>query len=315
MSGYIDTTYNYNLNKPLDNVNQFHVYDFQHNTFLLDTAHVNLTGSGGPVGYLMSFDIGTDAEIDSGGSFADVQEAYMTYAASHGLGFKAGKFVTFEGIEVIGSGANPTISRGFLYGLAEPFTHVGALVTYQATPSVDAAVGVVNGWDLVVDNNRGKTIVGKVSYGGDGVALTVSGTAGPEQDNNASDWRESGDVTGMIALGAVDLWAQVNAGHEDFPGDVSGSWVGAALEPLWHLSDKWALGARAEVFDDDGGLRTGTAQTLFNFTVTPAFVVAKGLVLRAEGRLDLSSEDTFQDSDGGPVGHQIEVMGEALVSF
>jgi hypothetical protein len=56
--------------------------------------------------------------------------------------------------------------HGFLFNLAEPFTHVGAVATYRAG-AFDAALGAVNGWDVVTDNNTGKTILGKAAYTAD----------------------------------------------------------------------------------------------------------------------------------------------------
>ena len=41
------------------------------------------------------------------------------------LTLTGGKFVTYEGIEVIEGPVNPTLTRGFLFGLAEAIGHVG----------------------------------------------------------------------------------------------------------------------------------------------------------------------------------------------
>src|SRR5688500_5962825 len=162
ISGFIDGTYNYNFNHPAAGVTPYHTYTAPHHSFLLNAAHLALTGGDGKLSYALEIDAGTDAFVNTLDDDFDVQEAWAAYTTDLGLGFKVGKFVTFNGIEVIESGANPTISRGFLFGLAEPFTHVGALVTYKISDQLDVAAGAVNGWDVMVDNNSTKTMVGKL---------------------------------------------------------------------------------------------------------------------------------------------------------
>jgi hypothetical protein len=317
IAGSIDLTYNYNTLKPMDDATLFHAYHGQHDTFLLNAAHLAVTGSNDSLSYAVEVDLGSDAQVDSGDDDVDVQEAWVSYVSPGGLGFKAGKFVTYQGIEVIESGGNPTISRGLLFGLAEPFTHVGAVVTYKVNDKIDVAGGVLNGWDLVADNNHGKTFVAKLGYTGDGALLTASAYAGPEQPDNSDDWRFSGDVTGMVKLGTIDLWAQVNAGSEQGagPDGDSAAWFGAGVQPVFHVSDAFAVGARGEVFRDADGARTGVEETIINLTATPAYTVATGLVLRAELTMDISSEDVFVDDEGDAHGTQVLALGEVLYSF
>jgi hypothetical protein len=317
IAGSIDLTYNYNTLKPMDDATLYHSYHGQHDTFLLNAAHLAVTGGNDSLSYAVEVDLGSDAQVDSGDDDVDVQEAWVSYVSPGGLGFKAGKFVTYQGIEVIESGANPTISRGLLFSLAEPFTHVGAVVTYKVNDRIDVAGGVLNGWDLVGDNNHGKTFVAKLGYTGDGSLLTASAYAGPEQPDNSDDWRFSGDVTGMVKMGTIDLWAQVNAGSEQnaaADGD-SAAWFGAGVQPVFHVSDAFAVGARGEVFRDADGARTGAEQTIINLTATPAYTVATGLVLRAELCVDISSEDVFADDEGEAHGTQALALGEVLYSF
>ena len=125
ISGHIDTTYTYNLGSPKDGFNRLRSYDDKDNTIALNSTHLAFTGSMGDAGYNIEVDAGRDAELNNGtrlaggtptdSNFFDVQEAYLTYKCPKTLiGLKVGKFVTPEGIEVIESKDNPTISRGYL---------------------------------------------------------------------------------------------------------------------------------------------------------------------------------------------------------
>ncbi|HUS67334.1 MAG TPA: outer membrane beta-barrel protein [Kofleriaceae bacterium] len=316
VSGFIDGTYNYNFNHPAGGVTPYHTYTAPHHSFLLNAAHVALTGSDGKVSYAVEIDAGTDAFVNTLDDDFDIQEAWVSYTSDIGLGFKAGKFVTFNGIEVIESGSNPTISRGFLYGLAEPFTHVGALATYKISDQMDVAAGVVNGWDVMVDNNSLKTLVGKFGLNLDTFILTLSAYSGPEQPLDDDDWRTTFDATAMVKLGTIDLWLQANLGtEENAAADGDATWTGLGVQPVFHLNEELSLGARAELFSDNDGARTGFDQTLFNVSVTPAYALTRNLILRAEGRLDVSSEDVYADTDGDASSSQVIALGEALVVF
>ena len=85
----------------------------------------------------------------------DLEEAYGSYAIplGNGLTVKAGKFVTLLGYEVIEAPNNLTFSRSFLFSLAIPLTHVGALVTYPVFDWLSLTAGPVVGWDIGDDNN------------------------------------------------------------------------------------------------------------------------------------------------------------------
>jgi len=311
-TGFIDFTYNRNLSADeATTTNLHHSFDSQANTFLLNAAHLVATGSAGEeLSYVVEVDMGTDAAVTNSGGLdagdeVDLQEAYMTYRRpGSDLGFKAGKFVTYNGIEVIESGANPTITRGLLFGLAEPYTHTGMVATYQLSGAVDLHAGLVNGWDLFTDNNRRPTGVFKLGYsGGDPLALTLSSYLGPEQAGNTDDLRMTVDATGVTkSLKNTDLWFQFNYGQEAGAALDGGdaAWLGFGLQPLYHFSEKTCLGLRYEYFKDSDGARTGVVQALQNISVVPTYFLTEGLMGRAELRLDISDEEVFRDADGAP---------------
>lgn len=324
ITGHLDGTYNYNLLDPAGGTTLLHSYTAPHNTFLLNAAHVSFSGKDETVAYNIELDAGSDAAFNSftyGSNFIDVQEAWVSYAHDSGLGMKAGKFVTTMGIEVIENTANPTISRGFLFGLAEPATHVGAMATYVINDTFDVAVGAINGWDLVVDNNSFKSIVAKVGITTDKALATISAIAGPEQPGNKDDWRIAVDATAVVDLDPVALWLQGNFGRETFmDGDTSTTWMGFGVQPVITFDDKLSLGLRGEVFiDGDGATRTGTGLmdgvTVINGSVCPGYKLADDLTLRLEGRLDFATEDIYADVGGDVGAMQIVALTEVLYSF
>lgn len=311
ISGHIETTYNYYFGNTT--MNALRSYDSQANQILLNNVHLAFSGApSGKVSYTAELDFGTDAGVhgllhqtgfEAGPVAADVQEAYITYAFSDNVQFTGGKFVTFEGIEVIEGPSNPTISRGYLFGLAEAFTHVGGYFTFVASPEFDFKLGVVNGWDLLVDNNKDKTIIGRVGLDlGDPFAAGLSFSWGVEQDDPSDDARTSIDFTGVTnAIPGVALNFQFNYGTETF-GDVDATWTGFGIQPVIALSDNIDLGARVEYFSDSDGIRSGTEIEDFNalnITLVPTFK-CDGLTFRFEYRFDNASDEIFPVNEDLP---------------
>jgi hypothetical protein len=301
-SGYVDASYNYNFSK--GTANSLRSYDARANQILLDNVH--LVASGAPsekLSYTAEFDFGTDAAVHgvlhqgalgAGPVAVDLQEAAIVYSFSDQVKFTGGKFVTFEGIELIEAPSNPTISRGYLFGLAEPFTHVGGYLTLIPSNEIDIKLGVVNGWDLLVDNNMDKTIISRLGINlGDPLSVGISFCTGVEQANS-SDWRNSLDVTGVTkAIPGVTLNFQGNYGTETIDA-VDTKWFGFGIQPVIPLDGNLELGLRAEYFADDQGARTGFAGlNAFNFTLTPA-LKCDGATFRFEYRFDNSNLPRIQ---------------------
>jgi hypothetical protein len=331
VSGFIDTTYNYNFNNPFTQVNELRSFDAKANSFLINAAQLQVAGAAGDAGYVVKFLAGNDASVitSAGSGTADdfeLQEAYLTYKCPKTLlNLKAGRFVTYEGIEVIESKDNPTISRGYLFGLAEAYTHTGVAVN-RAFGMFDLGVGVVNGWDITSDNNSGKTIIGRLGMNfGDPLAIVLSGSHGPEQADNVAvatapsnnSNRDSFDIVATVKmLPKTTIFLQGNWGtEEDVSVDpVSGNtvrdnWHGAGIQPVVAITDKFSLGARAEYFYDKYSSRVGTViaptttdslqnMAFTNFTITPSYKLTDTTTMRLEYRYDTSNKEVFTDDEG-----------------
>lgn len=314
-TGYVNTSYSYDLNDPLGGWTSLRSYDAKSGTFRLNSAHVAINGGLGDVKYTIETDAGTDATFTRDASFAlvqansfDIQEAYATFPdpilklIGVSATVKAGKFVTFEGIEVIEPNANPTVTRGYLFGLAEPFAHVGVVITKPLGP-VSLTVGAVNGWDKMLDNNDAPMGVINANIGlGEKVGMVnLTGyygaeTAAPGQHRNSFDL-----TSDLKFVPKVDLWIQANYGYEDSLPYHDAAWGGFALEPVISLSDTFSIGLRAEYFEDVGGSRTLVSDGAggyislagTNFTIAPTWKFAKNAMMRWEYRMDSSNKQIY----------------------
>ncbi|HEX4339600.1 MAG TPA: outer membrane beta-barrel protein [Polyangiaceae bacterium] len=305
IAGYVDAGYHLDFNKnSITNQPVYRAYDAA-GGFQLHAAHLAFSHSFSPeASAFISLDFGSDAAINSanyGANPVDVREGYLKWTPGD-FTFQAGKFVTLNGIEVVDGPLNPTLTRGFLYWLAEPVGHTGAKVNYAfGGGTAHLGVGVVNGWDQLLDNNNQKTLL----FNGDIVPSAnfhaqISGSWGAEQAADDTHHRLTVDLTGAAVFDALTLNFQALVGTESFSDAAAGmvdnghardTWFGIGIQPVY-VMDAFSLGARLEYFNDAHGSRLNQPAgvpdkaSLLNFTITPGYMVAKNLTLRAEFRID-----------------------------
>ena len=90
-------------------------------------------------------------------------------------------------------------------------------------------------------------------------------------------------------------WNEPGPGRDTTPSHV----YGGAIYARQQLTPKGAIAARAEYLRDDGGLFSGTTQTLKEVTLTYEYKVAEGFLMRGEWRRDFSNMPFFLTSDAG----------------
>ena len=174
-SGTVLASYTQNFNNPYTNNNQLRIFDTAANSFQANLVQIMFerpatAGSATDrVGFRARLNFGLDARFSrartnlqpgNDSTELDMQEMYGEYIAPIGNGLKVqfGKINTLIGYEVINAWENPNFSRTMMFGLSQAFTETGVRFTYPFNSVVTASVGLVNGWDNVEDNNRGKTV-------------------------------------------------------------------------------------------------------------------------------------------------------------
>jgi hypothetical protein len=310
ITGYIEAGYSINFSDTnvADPV-ALHVYDPSGHSFVLHAAHLAISHKfTDAISAVIEIDAGRDALANAGLIKAypwtnspqlafDVQEAYANYGAGM-FTLTAGKFVTYEGIEVIEGPINPTITRGLLFGWAEPFTHTGVKLHIQPVDALNIGIGIVNGWDRITDNNGAKTIIGRIAITTPVVFAALSGSFGGEQDNVNGNPRYSIDLTGSITASEhLVLWFQGNVGGEKnatLANTTMGkaTWWGLGLQPVL-TEGAFSLGGRLELFADNEGARTGFKGKFYNITITPGIKLADPFKIRAEFRADIASDNVL----------------------
>jgi len=238
------------------------------------------------------------------GAQVDVPHLYVTLnvptAGGNGVQFKVGRIPTLLGLEVIETYANPNWSEGNQFIYVENFTGTGVSLEAKLNRYVDAQFRVTNGWDLVRDNNKRKSVMGRVGLYPDSVtSFAVVGFWGPEQPNNVVANRYG--VEGLLSrrFGKAAISVQADYGKEQ---DVSWSALGGWI--TYDLSAAVGVALRADYVDDKNGARTSgvlgfpatTGQRFGSATATLNVRAWPGAVVRPELRYDRSTIYAFDAS-------------------
>ena len=309
---YLQGGYTYNFENPDSQENELRVFDHKANSFTFDLAQLLFMRDAqmNNVGFRLKLSAGETAKFihskglgDSDDAF-DLTEAYIDYLApvGRGLRFRLGKFVTYLGAEVIEAKDNPNYSRSFLFNYAIPFTNTGLVIGYPFSDVINSNVYIVNGWDNTDDNNKVKTFglsVGIVPM--EAFSVNFNLMYGPEKDDNNHDNRFLFDWVGTITpLKNLTFILNTDYATEQHsaPDGGTAKWYGIAGIAKYDFSDRYSLSVRAEYFNDQNGLRTGTAQHLKEITITTEIRLAQGLIIRpAEYRHDWSDRKVFDSGN------------------
>jgi hypothetical protein len=336
-NAFVSSGYNFNLNRPHDRLNPLRVFDSNANDFLLDVAELVLQK---PVAKIGDFGFRVDLEAGSAipvktqspgltvGNGADLQQALVSYIAPVGGGLRLdfGKFITHLGLEVIEGydGYNDNYSRSFLFNYAIAFTHTGVKAGYTFSPKVSATAMVVNGWDLAVDNNTGKSVGLQLALAPmTDMSIYINYMGGPETADTNAFTRHIGDVVAtykvndMLTLGINGDYGLERGTSLVKAGD-DAKWSGVAGYARITTDPRFFVGLRAETMRDEGGTRLGTGKntTASEFTLTPTFKVSNVFVLRVEGRYDAINQDgVFFDDKGKTTKHQTTLGFNAIFVY
>ena len=243
-----------------------------------------------------------------------------------------GRFDAPIGFERDDEPLNLIATNSFNFVYARPGKLTGVQLHYTVSPRFELWGVAANGWDVAVDNNRGKTALARAQWIPiPWVTLGVTGVYGPERDSSDAHQRSllSSDLT--IDRGRVIVGAELNVGREQDPAG-NPTWRGGAVTALLRLTRSLGFSARYDQLEDSDGLLTGTPQILRSVTVGPMWYFSSAregifsniehtrfhlpqIALRGAVRADWSSQPFFADASGGLQGSNTRGILELVYIF
>ena len=326
--GFIDGYYALNANDPASHEN------FVPGTgstakradeFNLNLAAVEIVRDAQPVGFHLSLVAGNGSDVIHAGEprggaigpdvYRYIYQASILYKAGDRLTFEAGVFPSHIGFEGFFSKDNWSYTRGWLAEFS-PYYQTGIHAAYQFSAHWSGDVHVLNGWQIIGDNNDAKALGVKIAYTGGRLSASLNTFDGPELPNDNRDWRHFGDLIATFkATPSLSIGGSIDRGRQELPGDRAANWLGVAGYGRYALGKQRALAVRVERFADPGNGISGTPQTLTEATVTYEYKPAGNLILKFEGRRDHSTASVFtRGTNGSSRNETIAVIG-AVATF
>jgi hypothetical protein len=321
VQGFVDAYFAANFNQPADHANFFPGVGTsakRDNEAGINLAQVDFVLAPEPVGFKLSLGFGNAPEVVHAAEVRGVAtqpdvwrnviqaSAQWQTGVGRGLLLEAGVYPSHIGMEAFQTKDNWNYTRSWL-GELSPYYQTGLKLAYPLSERWSAQLHVLNGWQVIGDNNRGKSIGAQLAYAADRFSISLNGIAGPELADNDDDVRALGDVVATWkATSSISLGTSLDVAREGRPVGDAASWIGVGLYGrLAPPESRTAFAVRGEYYDDPDGAISGTAQTLKEVTATLEHRPVERLILKLEGRYDSSSAEVFAsdalDPDGAPL--------------
>lgn len=244
-----------------------------------------------------------EATGDDKNSSFGVEQGYVTYSPFQSIEITAGLFLAPIGFESLDPVDMYQYSHGLVFTNGLPVSLTGLMVSASPHDMLDVSVYVVNGWDLITDNNNSKTVGGRLGITPvDGVNIGFSVITGPESAMNEEDVTTVFDIDLTVtAIDKLTIGAEFNTGETDNASVITtgmdASWVGYSFMANYSILDSLGATFRYEIFDDEDGSRLGAvggkAQEQDSITLALAHSLGDGAIVIAEVRQNGSDQKAW----------------------
>lgn len=323
VGGYLEGYYQLSVQNPSNRLTNERGYDNRSRTFTLQNAAIDVKGETGAFSEHLVLQIGhtpstyylaeptsmgtSSVDTSNGALWKYIQTATVTAKAPRDVSITAGLFLSPIGIETIAVKDDWNWSRSNLtFGLPNYLT--GAMAAHSLGGHWTGKLGVVNGWNSVVDDNGYPSVLALAAYADKPTTAQILYLGGIERPTGAPEgqpWRSLFDVIAQTAVtDTIEVAAEVDAGFES--GDLGTSWwtAGAGYVRL-ALDSELYVAARGDYFyarpGQAGGISASPifwpARWLAEGTATLAYQPVDQLSLRLEYRHDQASSALYFGGD------------------
>lgn len=300
---FIDTYYAYDFGRPESHDRAWTTQAARHDEFNVNLAHVSVQYTAPTTRARLALQAGTSVQVNYAFEPEEIagqtnrlpliQEATLGLALAPTLWIDGGIFFSHIGSESWISIDNPTYTRSLPSEFA-PYYQAGVRATWNATPTLTAQLNVINGWNLVAENNEDKAVGVRLDWAAaPELTLSYSNFVGrePHATTDEQGIRVLNDFSARFApseqttvIGTVDLGTQ--------EGD---TWYAFSLLGRHWVTPALGINARVERFDDQDG---ALAPELRTWGASVGVDVARGNAMwRTEARFFSADDEIFPDRD------------------
>lgn len=330
--GFVDLYYAYDGGRPRSLDRAYATSAARHDEFNVNLAFLEATVTGPRVRGRLALQFGTSVQANYAGeprlgalSGADVsrfiQEATVGLKVHPDVWIDAGVFFAPFGAESWISRDNLTYTRSFIADYS-PYYEAGVRAVWQATPTLQAQLHIINGWQNVSETNSDKAVGLRLDWQATSrVIFSYDAFFGNEQpDSLPSRLRQFHEgIAQWTPSDALTLRLSLDVGNEKRAVG-SQDWWGGALIARYALSPGTAIVGRIEHYADPGRVLVTTAPQPVRASGASLgldVVPAPRVVWRSELRVMRASDAIFPDRDaaGGFVARNVAAVTSLGWSF
>ncbi len=328
IGGYVDSYYGYNFNRPADGTNPYFVSSARHNELTINLAYVDVRyrSSFMRARFVPGFGTYMDANYkNEPGSLKNMVEANVGVLISQ-------KRKIWIDVGVLGSPYTneSAISKDHLMYTRSfapenvPYYITGAKLSVPISAKVNTYFYLINGWQVIQDNNSGKSLGTQLEYRPNNKMLFNWNTYfGDERSDQNPDnrMRYFNDFYWIFNSGGkFSATSCFYFGFQDKATGPTARWWQANFIANYSINDVFSISGRIEHFDDDGAIFTTS------ITGSPGFKASsvgsclnlrlhKWALARFEARQFFSSEDVYFNKDLLPTGNSTLLIGSLTAWF
>ncbi|MGB4775908.1 MAG: porin [Daejeonella sp.] len=330
ISGYIESYYSYDFNKPENHLKPQFLYNFnRHNEVNLNLGIIKATYSTENVHGNLGLMVGTYPQYNMAAEPDLLRNIYEANAGiklskSSNLWLDAGIFASHIGFEGAIGKDNWTLTRSIL-AENSPYYEAGAKITYTSTDNTLVLSGLyLNGWQRIqrVEGNSTPAFGTQVIYKpSDQVTLNSSTFIGNDKPDNVRLNRYFHNFYGVFQLDpqfGLILGFDMGTEQKAKGSDQYNTWYSPVAIIRYQPSAKISLAGRAEYYSDKNGviISSGTPNGFktWGYSANIDYSPYPNVVLRLEGRV-LDSKDLIFMREENPVNHNASISTSIALSF
>lgn len=315
---FIDTYFAWDFGRPAEFDRPYTTQPARHDEFNVNLAYVDATLTGARVHGRLALQAGTSVQANyasepevgnvSGADLARLlQEAWIGVRAGETVWIDGGIYFSPIGWEGFVSWYNPTYTRSLLADYT-PYFVTGVRAVWTPSARVTAQANVVNGWQIVSEDNTGKSFIARVDWrASDHLTLGYATYVGNEQpDSLPSRTRFYNQLLARAtAAGGWEFWGTFDVGVQAVPGAADEAWMGGVVIARKAVSPRVALVGRVEGHSDPDQvlILTGTPDGFRTLGGSIGVDVQPEDYLKWRTELrGFTSSDPVWPSDGAPTG-------------
>ncbi|WP_345211546.1 porin [Mucilaginibacter gynuensis] len=330
VSGYLETYYSYDFNKPANNTRPGFIYSHnRHNEFNLNLGFIKANYDNGSVRANIAVMAGTYANANytaEPGVLKNIFEANagIKLSKTANLWLDAGIFSSHIGFESAISKDCWVLTRN-ISSENTPYYESGAKLTYVTTDGKFTITGLyLNGWQRINRQDGNSTPAGGLQLTlkpTDKITLNYSNYLGTEGADSVRARRFYNNFYGIFQLTkklGLTLGFDYGIQQKEKGSDSYNKVISPVAIAQYKFADKWAVAGRFEYYRDNNGvfIATGTPAGFDTkgYSLNIDYSPVSNAVIRLEGKL-YDSKDKVFTRNTGMVNYNAAITASMAVSF